>query len=1011
MLCCGIQTQQSPFFSTVAIESMARGVPTATLATSPYEKASRYVIRENSIEHLSQLVDSLMADSAKPIEEDLKRLYRFTNAYFFKFCKEFRSFGIKNFHLHDLRFESLNDLKPGLDTTLDKICDRILVGSPLYNLPSSTHNNSYCEQEDSFYEQELEEIQAHKSMVQEQTLNEQNSCFSVSASVGVICIKHKDFLGGNQLLHDWIQQSRHENVVVYECNVLELEDYENIINSILDITELIKEDYILVTNNYVQYDESFLSRTLDILTSSDSQDVDGIFVGGWLLAAEGGIEEGIFTQGMFNKQGNFVQRNSLLTYQEAVEVLPLLRYPPTILAFSLLRKKALIEIVNNVKKMPMVAAEKIFDYLVYGSNTHKINLPLLVIHQELEVFQALQRRHIQLSLDVPYIAPVPEGIHRPFWSVMIPAHNRLDYLVETLKCILEQDPGAEEMQIEVVDDCSTEDLETVVKEIGKGRVQYFRQPHNVGATPNFNTCVQRARGHWIHILNSDDIVLEGFYSRWQTVIRKEITIGAAFCRYVFIDEKGHWTNVVSPVEREIPGILENYIERLAIINRIMSPSIVVKRSVYEKLGGYRPKLPYSADWDMWKRITLNYPVWFEPQPLACYRQHSISFTSSLSRSGGNITEAYIAIDIARSYLPKERTTELSNLARDAHAVKAIDTAYDMLAYGDMVAVIAQIRAGLTCSHSPRVMGTLVNLIQKLTTNSTEFKLLPFTALDQFLAEFQSLASLSQNIEYYQKYPTNQSALGNLRQSRKQVADKWLGMPVEQLGNMYLGDLGKAHKFLFDSRIQSEPLTDSEHNFVDEILENLSQGFAQPKAMNYLLVAMLYRPADQLPLPSNQSQIPKWFFNDYLELMREQRLMVESLKLSSVNFIVFPDWSQSEESLSLELASLLRLSATHPAKSQMTILINTSNISDEDANTMLSAITMNLLMQEDLEIDEKTRISLVGQLSEIQWEALLPRLYARIILKNENQQAITLAKAENIPSYKIDNIRNMQVVQL
>ncbi len=1007
------------FFSTVAIESIARGVPTATLVTSSYEKASRYVIRENTIEHLNQLVDSLFAESAKPNKEDYTRLYRFTNAYFFKFCQKFKSFGIKNFHLHDLRFQTLDDLQPGIDPTLDRVCNRILFGYPLENLPSESHSNRDAEQEDTFYKQQLEEVQSYKMSIREETLKNQNQGLSASPSVGVINLKYKGVPEKSQLLHDWIQQSRYENVVVHECKEFHLEDYQNIVDLILDKLEILPEDYILVTNDYIQYDESFLSSAMDILTSNDFQGIDGICVAAWLSSLEKNIEDGIFIQGMFNKAGNFILRDAAISYQQAIELFPLFQYPPTILALSLIRKKALIEILKAVRNLPTMnlAAEDLFNYVVNGLNIHKIESPKLVIRQESEIFQTLWKRHLalnmveELSQHVPYIAPVGEGIHRPFWSVMIPAYNRVDYLVETLKCVLAQDPGSEKMQIAVIDDCSTEDLETVVKEIGKGRVEYFRHSQNVGATPTFNTCLQKARGHWIHLLNSDDIVLEGFYRRWQTAIRKEPTIGAAFCRYVFVDENGHWTNIISPVERETPGILENYIERIGIINRIMSPSIVVKRSVYESLGGYRPELPYSADWDMWKRITLNYPVWFEPQPLACYRQHSISFTSSLSRSGGDITEACIAIDIAQSYLPPAITIELSNLARDAHAAKAIDTAYRMIAKGDKSSAIAQIRAGLKCSHSPRVMGSLVNLIQQMAINSTEFNLLPFTALDQFLAQFQSLSSLSQEVEHYQKEPTNKSVLDNLRHSRKEVAEKWLSLPAEQLGEMYLGDFGKTHKILVNSGIQSELLTDFEQNFVDEILENLSQQFAQRKAMNYLLAAMLYLPTDRLPLPSNQSQIPNWFLSDYVELARQQRLDLDSLKLKNINFIVFPDWSQPEESLGAELANLLRAIATHPDRSQMTLLIGTSNIADEEAEMLLSDVTMHLIMEEDLEIDEETTISLVGKLTEIQWEALLPSLDARIVLENENQQAIAQAKVKKIPSCQIDNLLDKRVAQL
>src|SRR5262249_32263826 len=125
----------------------------------------------------------------------------------------------------------------------------------------------------------------------------------------------------------------------------------------------------------------------------------------------------------------------------------------------------------------------------------------------------------EIQAHIPNISPVPAETPRPFWSVMIPTYNSGHYLRWTLESVLSQDPGPDQMQIEVVDGCSTkDDPEEIVKEVGKGRATFYRLPSNQGPAHTFNACLERSHGHWVHILPGDDMVIHGFYNSYTDAI-------------------------------------------------------------------------------------------------------------------------------------------------------------------------------------------------------------------------------------------------------------------------------------------------------------------------------------------------------------------------------------------------------------------------------------------------------------------------------------------------------------
>lgn len=128
-----------------------------------------------------------------------------------------------------------------------------------------------------------------------------------------------------------------------------------------------------------------------------------------------------------------------------------------------------------------------------------------------------------------------------------------------------------------------------------------------------------------------------------------------------------------------------------------------------------------------------------------------------------------------------------------------------------------------------------------------------------------------------------------------------------------------------------------------------------------------------------------------------------INLNDINFVLFPDWTQSEEVLERDLQQVVRMSATHLASRYITLLIDTSTIAQDDAELFLSGVTMHLLMAEDFQVTEGAEIVLMGTLSCSEWQDLLPHIQARLVLKCENQSAISHAHAASIPAYDLASL--------
>ncbi|GAK51712.1 glycosyl transferase family 2 [Candidatus Moduliflexus flocculans] len=272
------------------------------------------------------------------------------------------------------------------------------------------------------------------------------------------------------------------------------------------------------------------------------------------------------------------------------------------------------------------------------------------------------------SFEYPVIEPVAKNAQRPFWSVMIPTYNRLDYLTQTLESILIQDPGPTAMQIEVIDNASSQDIETVVKTVGRGRINFYRHITNVGMSANWTTCIRRAQGYWVHILHDDDVLFPGFYQAYQRFMQAHSDVVMLFCRALEIDADGEWQQIsYTPPNQAVSGIVQDCLVKLVNGNFISAPGVVVARRVYEQIGAFAPSLSYAPDWEMWIRIATVGQMAYIHHPYLQYRVHILSETAARLPQMKPLAEIAAIIELGVRRLPQSMQKRIRHNARKHYA--------------------------------------------------------------------------------------------------------------------------------------------------------------------------------------------------------------------------------------------------------------------------------------------------------------------------------------------------------
>lgn len=211
-------------------------------------------------------------------------------------------------------------------------------------------------------------------------------------------------------------------------------------------------------------------------------------------------------------------------------------------------------------------------------------------------------------------------------SVIIPCYNAEDFIKEAIESVLSQ--SFQNFEILVVDNNSKDQSKAIIESFQDDRVKYLKQEIQ-GEAAARNKGIEEASGEYIAFLDADDL--------WKTnKLEEHIKIhdanpdyGLSYsnCDYMLKDDGTLHTMIRL-------GFTGTVYYNLLAENFIITPSsVVVKKSVLDKVGNFNNTYINGTDYDMWLRIAKKHKIIFLEEPLSIYRQHDgqITHTTDIER--------------------------------------------------------------------------------------------------------------------------------------------------------------------------------------------------------------------------------------------------------------------------------------------------------------------------------------------------------------------------------------------
>lgn len=202
----------------------------------------------------------------------------------------------------------------------------------------------------------------------------------------------------------------------------------------------------------------------------------------------------------------------------------------------------------------------------------------------------------------------------PIVSVIIPTHNREQFIATAIQSVLAQ--SCQDFEIIIVNDASTDNTKQILFNLAKQdkRIQIINNTVSLGGAASRNAGIAISKGKWIAFLDDDDTWHPQKLEIQIAALEKNPNAIASSCAYT----------VNYPLKIKKRVITPN----LITLNKLVSQSVlggasvcICLASILKKINGFDERLRSSQDWDLWVRLRLQGNIISVKDPLVDYYVH------------------------------------------------------------------------------------------------------------------------------------------------------------------------------------------------------------------------------------------------------------------------------------------------------------------------------------------------------------------------------------------------------